>query len=672
MLLRMGGPMVMSGASMLAGHFTMMITSVLFPVLTQRYTDKQRKEYEARRNTKYGEYLRAKAAEIQKEQGLERSILCENYPELSTVLKYAEKGGKLWERRKTDDDFLSLRLGFGRLPLLARLSYPPRDFDMDEDPLLEKMYALVETPVYLERAPVMNSFVENFACGVLGRRDIALSFVKSLVMQTVVLHSYDEVKLIFLSESGDLEKMEFVRYLPHTWNDRKDFRFLATNEEEAYQISEYLLGEVKDDLEQPRELKQILKKRPYYMVIALDKRIFDSMEALKEIMQADASCGVSVLAAFDDLPKECIKIFDLQPFGEHSVVHLKQIERARDMFQTDRCDWAAAAQSMKAISNLNLKIVSKAYMLPKSISFLEMYGVGRVEDLKVWQRWKNHQMANNQENSEKTLAVPVGVDTSGELFKLDLHERFQGPHGLVAGMTGSGKSEFLFSYILSMAVNYHPDDVAFVLIDYKGGGLAGAFEDKERGVHLPHLVGTITNLDGSAIQRSLMSIQSELEQRQILFNEAKSALHEGTMDIYAYQKLYHKGQVSKPLPHLFIISDEFAELKKQQPEFMDQLIRAARIGRSLGVHLILATQKPSGVVDEQIWSNSKFRVCLRVQDRGDSLEMLKRPEAAELRDTGRFYLQVGYREYFALGQSAYCGADYCPQDKVIIQKDDEI
>lgn len=105
------------------------------------------------------------------------------------------------------------------------------------------------------------------------------------------------------------------------------------------------------------------------------------------------------------------------------------------------------------------------------------------------------------------------------------------------------------------------------------------------------------------------------------------------MDIYDYQQLYRAHRVEEPLPHLFIISDEFAELKSQQPEFMDKLISTARIGRSLGVHLILATQKPSGVVNDQIWSNTKFRVCLRVQDTGDSQDMLKRPDAASLKDT---------------------------------------
>ena len=165
------------------------------------------------------------------------------------------------------------------------------------------------------------------------------------------------------------------------------------------------------------------------------------------------------------------------------------------------------------------------------------------------------------------------------------------------------------------------------------------------------------------MNRSLASIQSELRRRQKIFNEARDSLNESTIDIYKYQALFREGLVKEPVTHLFIISDEFAELKQQQPEFMTQLISTARIGRSLGVHLILATQKPAGVVDDQIWSNSKFRVCLKVQDKSDSMDMIKCPDAAAIKEVGRFYLQVGYNELFALGQSAWTGAKYYPMDK---------
>ncbi|MGN0587080.1 MAG: FtsK/SpoIIIE domain-containing protein, partial [Oscillospiraceae bacterium] len=212
--------------------------------------------------------------------------------------------------------------------------------------------------------------------------------------------------------------------------------------------------------------------------------------------------------------------------------------------------------------------------------------------------------------------APVGIDENGDICYLDLHQDGHGPHGLVAGMTGSGKSEFIMTYILSMALNYSPAEVSFILIDYKGGGMSKAFEK------LPHLAGMITNLDGSDITRAFVSIDSELRRREHVFADTGKQLEMTNLDIYKYQKLYRSGMVSEPMSHLFIISDEFAELRAQQPEFMDKLISTARIGRSLGVHLILATQKPSGVVSDQIWSNSRFKVCLKVQEAADSMDMI--------------------------------------------------
>ncbi|MCL2354728.1 MAG: FtsK/SpoIIIE domain-containing protein [Oscillospiraceae bacterium] len=278
-----------------------------------------------------------------------------------------------------------------------------------------------------------------------------------------------------------------------------------------------------------------------------------------------------------------------------------------------------------------------------------MYGL--IEQLNSLERWR-------QNNAVLSLKAPLGIDSSGMPILLDVHEHAHGPHGLIAGTTGSGKSEFIITYVLSLAVNYHPDDVAVILIDYKGGGLAGAF--KKGNVALPHLVGTITNIDTVELQRSLTSIQSELRRRQALFNEARDRVDEGTLDIYKYQKLYHEGVIDEPIPHLLIICDEFAELKTQQSEFMQELIRVARIGRSLGVHLILATQKPGGIVDDQIRSNSKFGICLKVNDRGDSNDVIKRPDAASLTKAGQFYMQVGNDEYFALGQSGWAGARIFP------------
>lgn len=665
LVLRMGGSMVMSSAALLAGNITSMISSVFFPVLTQKYTKKQKEEYEAKRQEKYRKYLIGKKALIEKEVQYEKRILAKNYQELSQILLYAEDGKRLWERRVVDDDFLEIRIGHGCIPMLAERRYPERRFEMDEDSLLDLMYELAERPYFLEDAPIMTSFIENYVSGVTGSHNLVIAFMKRLIMQLTILHSYDEMKLVILCEETDFHSMHYVRYLPHVWNNQKDFRFLATNTAEASQISEYLKNELGKDVKESRNLKEILKDRPYYIVIAFAKKILDSMQIIKDVMRCDTSCGVSVITAYDDLPKECMKVFHLNENYRHSAVYLNQIDKPDDFFQLDDYNLEEAKRCMKKICNTSLRVVTQAYSLPKMVTFLEMYGIGNVEQLNPLKRWKEN-------NSLKSLSAPIGVATDGSLFTLDLHEKFQGPHGLVAGMTGSGKSEFIITYILSMAVNYSPEEVAFILIDYKGGGLARAFDDNSRGIHLPHLVGTITNLDGAEIQRSMKAVQSELLRRQRLFNTAKTIANEGSMDIYEYQKLYRKKLVSEPLPHLFMISDEFAELKKQEPDFMDKLISTARIGRSLGVHLILATQKPSGVVNDQIWSNSKFKICLKVQDKADSVEMLKRPEAAELKDTGRFYLQVGYDEFFALGQSAWCGADYEPSESVIVHNDKSV
>ena len=190
--------------------------------------------------------------------------------------------------------------------------------------------------------------------------------------------------------------------------------------------------------------------------------------------------------------------------------------------------------------------------------------------------------------------------------------------------------------------------MAFLLIDYKGGGMANLFKN------LPHLLGTITNLDGAQSMRALASINAEIHRRERLFGEFE------VNHINQYQKKFKNGEATEPLPHLFLISDEFAELKVNQPDFIKELVSIARVGRSLGVHLILATQKPSGVVDDQIWSNSCFKIALKVADRSDSNEMLHTPDAAEITQTGRAYLQVGNNEVYELFQSAWSGADYQP------------
>ena len=664
-LLKMGSPALMGGKAIASGNIMMALTSLVLPMLTNGFTEKERKEFEAHRTEYYKEYLRAKSFEIETARQNEELILRSSYPAVADTLNFVPRRDRVWERRKTDDDFAQVRIGVGQVPLMAERSFPKKKFDVKPDPLETEMYELAERKIMLRDVPILLPLQEDFVCGINGGSDQQIALLRDLLMQLSICHSHEELKLVLLADPADAEKFSFLRYLPHAWDAERSIRLIATTKAEACQIGEFLKKHLGETPQAGNTARERLRREPYFVVVALNRVLLDTMEFLRDFMRAEKNSGVSVLAAYEGLPIECHKLVELNEDGSGALIDLRHPERSDQLFQLDPCDPALADRCMKELAGLQVRSRSAAYLLPKMVTFLEMFEAGKVEHLNPLKRW-------GENNPVKSLAAPVGVGTDGELFYLDLHEKSQGPHGLVAGMTGSGKSEFIITYILSMAVNYSPDEVAFILIDYKGGGLAGAFDDPRRGIHLPHLVGTITNLDGAAIQRSLLSIQSELKRRQAVFNQAKSLLEEGTMDIYDYQKYYRSGKVKEPMPHLFIISDEFAELKSQRPEFMDGLISIARIGRSLGVHLILATQKPSGVVNDQIMSNTKFRVCLRVQGKSDSMDMIKRPDAAELKDTGRFYLQVGYNEYFALGQSAWCGADYQPQDQVVVEVDNAV
>lgn len=296
----------------------------------------------------------------------------------------------------------------------------------------------------------------------------------------------------------------------------------------------------------------------------------------------------------------------------------------------------------RQLSNFKVRENASNAAIPDMLTFLDMYKTSRGEDLDMYHKW----LENRTYESMRSL---IGQKAGEQPVYLDIHEKYHGHHGLVAGTTGSGKSETLQTYILSLVLNYHPHEVAFILIDYKGGGMAQSF------IGLPHLAGVITNLGGNQTTRALLSINAEIKRRQRTFNEYK------IKHIDAYIELYRNGEAEEPMPHLLIIADEFAELKKEQPDFVRALVSAARVGRSLGINLILATQKPSGVVDDEIWSNTRFRICLRVADKQDSNEMLKRTDAAYITGTGRGFLQVGNDEIFDEFQSGWSGAPYTPE-----------
>lgn len=647
--------------------FSMLAGTLLWPNLNRSWQKKEKEKLENLRQKKYTEYINKKANEIRDILTYQKNSLNENYPTLESCEQIIKnKTRNLWERTIENDDFLSVRLGTGARKPNIIINFPEEKFSLFEDDLLNEARNIVNRFNTVNDIPVAISLAEKYITAVVGTdKEVTTDFINSLIFQTVTLQSYEDVRIVVLTNEENSYKWEYIKSLPHCWNDNRTLRFYAANNDEIKQISSYLESEFNQRIEseEAKKTKEDTAKyksfSPYYIIVTDDLKIVRNTEIIKKILDYDNNIGFSLLIQNDrltNLPNECFEFISIDN-GVGAVFENELVSEGQNTFEPIKARNIDIRKCCEKLSNIPIKMEAGVGPLPKTIGFLEMYRVGNISQLNILNTWKKN-------NPALSLAVPVGVEESGELFKLDLHEKFHGPHGLVAGMTGSGKSEFIITYILSLAVNFDPNEVAFVIIDYKGGGLAGAFHNKETGVKLPHLVGTITNLDTNEMNRSIASIDSELKRRQRLFNETRDKLNLSTIDIYKYQTLFREKKTDVPLPHLFIISDEFAELKSQQPEFMDNLMSIARIGRSLGVHLILATQKPAGVVNDQIWSNSKFRVCLKVQDKSDSMDMIKREDAASLKEAGRFYLQVGYNELFKLGQSAWCGVQYYETDKI--------
>ncbi len=647
---------------------TMLGTMLVWPFITRKFNERRKRKLEHDRRDKYELYIQEKRQEIIRHITQQRQILQENFPSLETCAEIIfNRKTKLWEREAEDDDFLTIRLGLGTVPLDIEISYPEDRYEMEEDVLKEIVRNLIDEAKEITGAPISVSLYEKQITGVIGQPNLTKEFIKGILLQLITFYSGDILKFIILTNEENKTNWESFKILPHIWSNDKSERYFASTLNEMKEVAQYIERIYAERIESENKNKinnSSPVSGPYYLIITDDYNAIADYNFTKNILKNGKQLNIGMLIAnekLSNLPNEC-KCFININAESSGLIENELITTNQKMFMADFPGNIDLSKCCLILANIPIIIESKNKELPDSYGFLELYNIGKVEQLNALNRWKTN-------DPTISLSAPIGIDESGEIFKLDLHEKFHGPHGLVAGTTGSGKSEWLITFILSMSINYSPDEVQFVIIDYKGGGLALAFENKELGIKLPHIVGTLTNLEVNELNRSLASIESELKRRQKEFNNARDISGESTIDIYKYQRLYRDGAVDKPISHLFIISDEFAELKAQQPEFMNQLVSISRIGRSLGVHLILATQKPAGVVNDQIWSNSRFKVCLKVQDKDDSNDMIKVPDAAALKQAGRFYLLVGYNDYFALGQAAYCGMPYIPSEKIIKKVD---
>lgn len=595
---------------------SMALGTILWPLLSKRYERKQQRRKEEKRCYVYSCYLLEVKQRIQQAMQEETAYLQHWYPPVSKLCVdfLAQKPYRL--RCVNHADWLHVVLGQGSCPAGIHLQFPYVS-SMTQDVLLDKLHGLQAGQFRLENVPIVADLRECQSLCLEGERSVCIDTLLNILLQLVIQQPEKETRICIAADKALISR-EKLFCLPHLFVDRQ--RLLVWDETSAGRCRRLLEAVVDDE-----GIKDVI-------VCILEPCLTDSL-------QLPAHEKIHQLRWSDTLNNAA----DLQLQINGRSVQWPQ--RHAD-FTIDTC----TARQRRAAFVQRSAYPKDSARGKKMLSFLKLFHCHSVEELQIASRYQGSDAA-------KSLRVIIGQSADGGELYLDAHEHSHGPHGLLAGMTGSGKSECLLTYLLSLAVTFSCQDVSFLLIDFKGGTMANAL------AKLPHTAGIITNLDKGILMRCMCAIEGELTRRQQQLADTGERYGISSMDIDKYMQLRKQHPSLTAMPHLFLVADEFAELKQLFPAVLDHLRQCARIGRSLGIHLLLATQKPFGVVDEQIWSNARFRLCLKVADRNDSMDMLKKDSAVHLQHPGQLFLQVGHDEVFVQGQSAWTQAPYDPCGK---------
>jgi S-DNA-T family DNA segregation ATPase FtsK/SpoIIIE len=593
----------------------MLAMCVLSPVtmIGNYFTDRKhgRKSFAAQ-TVAYKEHRARIEADAQDALAAERAALRADCPDPAALLTVATgPRRRLWERRRSDPDFLLLRLGTADLPSSVEL----RDPTLDE----HRQQVFWEIP----GAPVTVPLPSRGVLGVAGPDGTPRATGRWLVAQAAALHSPNDLQICLLTDSSGQDSWEWARWLPHCQHPGGAGAALIGNDAEtvAGRIAE-LLALVKDRQKALAQDRGATFRQADVVVVFDGSRRLRSLPGAIQLLREGPQVGVYAICLDSDerlLPAECHAVASVQPDGTVRVQQMNAatISRARaDQVGPDWC--MRVARSLAPIKDISDD--EEGLGLPTSSRLLDVLAIEPPTAVAIATRW--------QAGGRSTMAV-VGESYDGP-FGIDL--RRDGPHGLIAGTTGAGKSELLQSIVASLAVANRPDAMTFVLIDYKGGS---AFKDC---VSLPHTVGMVTDLDAHLVGRALESLSAELTRREHILAGT------GTKDIEDYTDLQARDDRLAPLPRLLIVIDEFASMVRDLPDFVTGLVNIAQRGRSLGIHLLLATQRPSGVVSPEIRANTNLRIALRVTDTAESSDVIDAPDAAHITKStpGRAYVRLGH------------------------------
>ena len=530
-------------------------------------------------------------------------------------------GLRLWERRRGAADFLKVSAG-----LADQRWEPPVDRGRRGDHELDAtLTAAVEAAARLTQTPVVVDLGEGAVLGLEGDRGATLAAARSLLCQAVVGSGPADITVAVFVDEDRAGDWDWTKWLPHGADPRSgSSRLVAVGAERSEVLARSLLAEA-GAATGGRDVDGRGAGTPVLLVIVDGATLLEGRPcALRDLLGSRAR-PVAGIVLTGRLPALCTEVLSVSADGSGRLRRVATGEQIDELLVAgmtpDRA--RALARALARFEDPETKVEGAG--LPDQVALLPLLELaGPIEDA-VAARW--HAAA-------ETLRVRaiLGV-TERELFEVDLDD--DGPHALIAGTTGSGKSELLRTLIASMAVGVDPEHLTFALVDYKGGG---ALDECAR---LPHVVGLVTDLDEQLGERALRCLEAELRYREHALRGV------GLSHVRDYQRLRDTRRPDlEPMPRLVVVIDEFATLVKALPEFVDALVSVAQRGRSLGMHLIMATQRPSGSVSDAIKNNVKLRLALRLESGADSQDVIDSPAAASIgsRQWGRGFYRVSASE----------------------------
>lgn len=621
----------------------MAVVSVVSTLLMNREQQRRGQREFAEASAFFEERLSALEQEAERIYEHERKSRLELSPSPDEVLQIVGvRGGdgqlshRLWERRIDDDDFLDLRVGLGEVPscLTIRLPQPTRNVKGDR-----RLREVAERFAQQRGVPITIPLATLGSLSVAGERRDVIPLIHALIWQVVALHSPDDLRLAAVVGVGRDSEWDWLRWLPHTipLNNDQDrrVRMVAAEPEGARRLLSALLDELskrRDQLEKRRDGPP--PRFLHVMVLIEDLEHVRDQPALVEIMRQGAALGMSVLFVGTDwkeTPDQCAAMVNIQHPSSATWVRADD-DWSNPPFKPDDADKNYSDRLARRLAGIQLAAAGGSRDLPRSVRLFDLLGITDERQLNPPAAW-------HEETPEGSWHpyVPIGSLGGDEKLYLDLNQERHGPHGIIAGTTGAGKSVLLQCIIASLAACHSPVRFQVLLIDFKGGASLAMFKD------LPHVVGFVTDLEGRLAERAMTAIKSEIRFRKNLLKQTAARLGVKKLeDIKDYRALAARHGL-EPLPNLLIVIDEFDELRTTYPEFVTELVRVVKQGRSLGVHLLIATQQPSKAVTDEIRTQLKYFIALRLGSGEDSREMILKSDAAFLPTDipGRAYFRVG-------------------------------